>query len=75
LPVSFFIDAIFVFFIDAIFEYYSGDVGDQFRWTASATTQSSQTHTVEPASKKAVFAAIDCDFLPTLAGLWRRYRL
>jgi hypothetical protein len=36
--------------------------GDQFRWTASATTQSTKTKTLEPGSEKGAFAAISRDF-------------
>jgi hypothetical protein len=43
-------------------ESCSGDVGDQFRWTASATTQSSETRALEATSIKAAFGAISRDF-------------
>jgi hypothetical protein len=39
------------------------------QWTASATTQSSETRTVQAASRKAAFAAISRDFIKPILGL------
>ena len=47
-------------------------LGDWFRRAASTTKQSSETRTVELASKKAAFAASSCDFFEQLFGRRRR---